>query len=69
MKIKLQPFRTPNFVLMEMPPGRRQDGLQENKTFPLKDLEPDELSAMCNAFRAECFKKAGMNDPDLSEES
>ncbi len=48
---------TPNFVRLY-----RSDA-GHSLTVPLKDLEPDELGALCDGFRAACFKKAGMDDP------
>ena len=63
IQLKLQPFRTPNFVLPETPPGKLQDGFKTGSSFPLSQLPAETLSDMCDAFRDEVFKKAGKDDP------
>jgi hypothetical protein len=63
MKIKLKPFMTPNFVIQDMPRGSRSDGFKEAPSYPLKDVPTEDLAAMCDAFRAEIFRKAGKPDP------
>lgn len=63
MTIKLKPFLTPNFAIMEMPPGKREDGFKELPSVPLPEIDATELASMCDAFRAEIFRKAGKADP------
>lgn len=63
MKIKTRPFNVPNFVLQEAKIRPRSDGFHEAPSFPLSDFDADELSQMCDEFRAAVFKKAGKQDP------
>ncbi len=63
MSIKLRPFTVPNYVLMETPPRPRQAGFVEAPKFKLEELEPDDLSSLCDDFRREVFLKAGKLDP------
>lgn len=63
MQIEVQPWLVPNFVTGKMPAGNRQDGIVEPPKWALSDVEPDVLASMCNAFRAEVFRKAGKPDP------
>lgn len=62
MKIKLQPFSTPNFVIQQMPSRPRQDA----PSYQLSEVDAEVLAAMCDAFRAEVFRKTGKPDPGLS---
>lgn len=63
ISLKLRPFIVPNFVSVEALPKQRQDGVSFPCTFPLCAVGEDELSRMCDEFRAEIFKKAGKTDP------
>lgn len=63
INLQLRPFIVPNFVSVDMPPRQRQDGVSFAGTFPLSTVGEDELSRMCDEFRAEIFKKAGKTDP------
>jgi hypothetical protein len=63
MRIKTKPFSVPNFVLQDVKARPRQDGFHETPSFPLSDFDGDELSAMCDEFRAAVFRKAGKQDP------
>lgn len=65
MKIELQPFSTPNFVLGKMPPRQRQDGIGSTLSWPLSEVDADELARLCDEFRAEVFRKAGKPDPKV----
>lgn len=58
MKIQIKPFIVPNFVLM-----CDQQPMPQSVSFPLSNLDPEELSAMCDDFRAAVFAKAGKRDP------
>jgi len=66
LKIKLKPWTTPNFVVANLPPVRRQDGFNESQGFPLQDVEAETLSELCDVFRAEIFRKAGKEDPAIA---
>lgn len=63
IEVKLKPFKTPNFVLVEEPAKPREEGFAEGRKFSLSELDADTLSRMCNDFRAEIFKKAGRHEP------
>jgi hypothetical protein len=63
MKLKLQPFTVPTFVIAEMPPGLRQDGIKEAPKWALKDLDADTLAELCHEFRRAVFLKAERPDP------
>ncbi len=64
INMKLKPFQTPNFVSLDLPPRPRQAGFNaEPPTLPLKELDAEALSALCEDFRAEVFRKAGKVDP------
>lgn len=63
MNIELQPFQTPNFVIGIMAPKPRQEGFVQPPTWPLAEVDAETLAKMCDAFRAEVFRKAGKADP------
>jgi len=65
MKIELNPWIVPNFVIGKMPPGRRQDGFNPDAApkWALAEVDADTLAAQCDQFRAEEFRKAGKPDP------
>jgi hypothetical protein len=63
MKIALRPFNTPNFAIMATPPGNRGEGFKEAPSFPLSEVDPETLAAMCDDFRRAVFAKAGHSDP------
>ena len=64
IKIELVPFSVPNYVLVKMPPARRQDGFTpDGPKYALADLDNEVLSALCREFRAKVFEKAGKDDP------
>jgi hypothetical protein len=65
LKIPLNvvPWVTPNYVSIQTPPRRRQDGFQEGPKLPLAEVDAEVLAAMCDAFRAEVFVKAQKPDP------
>ena len=59
MKIELQPWLVPNFVIGKMPPRPRQEGLQEAPKWHLSEVGAADLAQLCDDFRAEVFGKAG----------
>lgn len=63
--LEVKPWIVPNFVLIETPPGLRQDGWKPMPGMALKDVDPDVLSQMCDQFRTEVFEKAGKQDPQF----
>ena len=65
---KLKPWIVPNFVNQEVPPGKRQDGIHALPAIPLSEVDAQTLADMCDAFRAEVFRKAGKADPVAPEQ-
>lgn len=63
MPLKLKPFNTPNFVLVDMPARPKQEGVTSLPSFPLHELSVESLDQLCRQFRAEVFTKAGKKDP------
>lgn len=55
--LKLRPFSVPNFVLLEMPPGKCQEGFNEMPSIPIKDVPESVLLQMCEDFKAEILRK------------
>jgi hypothetical protein len=64
MTIALLPFTTPNFVIGRFAARPRQEGITEGPKWPLSEIDADALSALCDEFRAEIFRKAGKADPN-----
>ncbi len=62
-RIRLQPFRTPNFALIEPKLGSRQEGFKEADKYALSELDAATLDLLCDQFRADIFTKAGKRDP------
>lgn len=63
VEIELQPFTVPNFVIARTKPGLRQEGMQEQPKFALRDLPAEALAELCDHFRREVFIKADKVDP------
>lgn len=68
VRFKLAPFMIPRFAIIEQPPQRRDEPWQP-KNVPLEDLEPDTLSEMCDAFRAQVFAQAQKIDPRIGPDT
>lgn len=63
VKMKAQPWPTPNYVSLVQPVAARQDGWKDNPKLHVKDVDAEVLSQMCDEFRATVFKDAGKEDP------
>ena len=63
LKVKLQPFKVPNYVLAEVPFGRREEGIQEGPKYSLEDLDAETLDRLCDEFRNAVFLKAKKSLP------
>ena len=61
--LKLKPWMTPNFAIVDAPARPRQEGFTGGPSIPLRDLHPEVLAALCAEFRAGVFAKAGKADP------
>jgi hypothetical protein len=60
--IELRPFTVPNYVIHKADPIRKLVGFIEAPKSHLSELDADTLSALCDEFRAEVFRKAGKKD-------
>ena len=67
IEIKLKPFTTPNYVLVDESAKPKDQGFSESKKFSLSELDAATLSSLCDEFRREVFKKAGKREPDTAE--
>ena len=63
MKVKLQPFSTPNYVIAESKSELKQDSMVESPKWHIKEVDETTLSEMCDQFRKDIFEKAGKRDP------
>lgn len=63
--VEVRPFLLPHFVTVPAPKRPRQDGIGDPISIPLRDLDPDVLSKLCDEFRAGVFQIAGKPDPRL----
>lgn len=54
---KLKPFAVPNFVIAEIPPGSRSDGMKEAPCYSLREVPEAVLMEMCDDFRAAVLAK------------
>lgn len=52
-KFKIQPPTMPNFLIIEMPPKQRQDGVANNPTIPVKSLTEEEAEEYAELMRSE----------------
>ena len=66
IEVKLKPFNTPNYVIVDEPAKLREEGFTEGRKFSLSELDADTLSRMCYDFRIEIFKKAGKREPPIA---
>ena len=63
IKVKLMPFRVPNYVIAEQELGSRNDGFREAPKYHLSQLDSETLDRLCDEFRSEVFKKSGKRMP------
>lgn len=57
-RVKLVPFAVTNYVMQEMPLGRREGGIVESPKYHLGELDNDTLSELCRQFREDVLAKA-----------
>lgn len=60
IKIKLKPFKIPSEVCEDIDASKFKG---EPRIYALSDLDPVCLSELCDQFRRDIFKKAGLPDP------
>lgn len=64
MNFPCKPFTVPNFVLLDKVEKKpKRNTVVALPAMPLSEVDPKELSQMCDAFRAEVFKRSGHTDP------
>lgn len=61
INLHLKPFIVPDFVIVETPPGTRQEGFKAVPSLPLIDLSAQVLNQLCDDFRDAIFTKAFKN--------
>jgi hypothetical protein len=59
INLVLQPFPVPTDVTIQMPPGKREDGMKAAPTLKLSDLNEETLAALCDQFTNAVFAAAG----------
>lgn len=69
MDVKIKPWNTPNYLIGEMPAGKRQEGFSPDNApkWHVGEVDAKTLSDQCDVFRAEIFAKAGMEDPNAPD--
>lgn len=50
VELKLSPFPRPQFVTVQMPPGRREDGFGNSPKIRIVDLTREQLTELINEF-------------------
>lgn len=63
MKVQLHPFPVPDTVVAVSKARPRGEGLHFSPEFALSQIDAEELSDMCDAWRKAVFSKAGKKDP------
>lgn len=58
LKVKLKPFRVPEYVIQDMPADPRHDGFKEPPKYHLGQLDDDLLLEMCEDFKNNVLEKA-----------
>ncbi len=59
--LPIVPFPVPTHVTLQMPPGKRQDGMQKPITIPLADLPNEALQALIEEFAVAVMEAAGQS--------
>jgi hypothetical protein len=57
--MKLKPFPIPETVIIEMPPGKREDGIKPLPTLPLSALDEETLNTLIQEFAEAVLAAAG----------
>lgn len=60
IKQKLKIPSVPNFILIETPPGLRQEGWKESMSISIADLSPETLIEIADEWKKELLAKAQM---------
>ena len=59
ISLKLKPFAVPTHVTIELPPGRKQDGMQPLPTVLLSQLDDETLAGLIEEFSNAVLIAAG----------
>jgi hypothetical protein len=63
VKVEIQTFDIPEEVIIKAPPMSREEGFTAPKTINIRELDVETLSALCDIFKREVFKKARKRMP------
>lgn len=63
VQLEVEPFRVPNFVRVSVKGGTTYIEEGTPPAIPLSELDSAALSALCEAFRIEVFRKANKELP------
>lgn len=58
IKLKLKTPSTPNYIIIESPPGFRQDGYQESPKISIGELSNETLEEIAREWKVELLAKA-----------
>jgi len=69
MKIELPiiPWEVPDNIQLKGTPKSRQEGFKPSTSIALHEIDATTLSAQCDRFREEVFKKAKLIDPRTTD--
>jgi hypothetical protein len=59
LALNIKPFDVPEYVLLDMPAGRKQDGLVGLPKIYLADLSDEALASLIEEFTASVMAQAG----------
>lgn len=59
VSLPVKPFDVPEYVILDMPPGRKQDGLVGLPRIMLHDLPEETLTQLIEEFAAKVMTAAG----------
>lgn len=57
--LPITPFPIPEGVTLQLPAGKREDGIRPNPVMPLETLSDETLAELCEDFTKAVFAAAG----------
>lgn len=63
IEMKLKPWLSPNYAPLEMPPGKREDGVKELPSFHVSELPQEALDAQARQWLIDLYAKAKKPNP------
>lgn len=63
MQMNLKPWLAPNYAPMEMPPGKREDGVKELPSFHVSELSQEALDGQAKRWLSDLYIKAKKPNP------